>query len=101
MNDLNARKKEFYRAYDDAALRILLDRYADREGEALRLELRALPPEENAAPAGEEEAVMRILSRCAGKKRAALRCSAALRPHRRDPSAHPHLPRYGGIYARL
>ena len=71
MNDLNARKKEFYCAYDDAALRILLDRYADREGEALRLELRALPPEENAAPAGEEEAVMRILSRCAGKKRAA------------------------------
>ena len=49
MNDLNARKKEFYRAYDDAALRILLDRYADREGETLRLELRALPPEENAA----------------------------------------------------
>ena len=78
MNDLNARKKEFYRAYDDAALRILLDRYAVREGEALRLELRALPPEENAAPTGEEEAVMRILSRCAGKKRAALRCSAAL-----------------------
>ena len=79
MNEPNARKKELYRAYDNAALRILLDRYAEQEGEALRSELCALPAEENAAPAGEEEAVTRILERCAGKKRAALRRSAALR----------------------
>ena len=46
----------------------LLERFA-----ALRSELRALPAEESAVPAGEEEAVTRILERCAGKKRAALR----------------------------
>ncbi len=79
MNEPNARKKELYRAYDDAALRILLDRYAEQEGEALRSELCSLPAEESAVPAGEEEAVTRILERCAGKKRAALRRSAALR----------------------
>ena len=27
MDDLSARKKELYRAYDEAALRILMDRY--------------------------------------------------------------------------
>ena len=79
MDDLAARKTELYRAYDEAALRILMDRYGDAQGEELLEELRALPVEEQAVPAGEERAVSDALERCAKRKRAAVRSRAALR----------------------
>ncbi len=79
MDDLAARKTELYRAYDEAALRILMDRYGDAQGEELLEELRALPVEEQAVPAGEERAVFDALERCAKRKRAAVRSRAALR----------------------
>ena len=73
MDDLAARKIELYRAYDEAALRILMDRYSDAQGEELLEELRALPAEERTVPAGEERAVSDALERCAKRKRAAVR----------------------------
>lgn len=79
MDDLAARKTELYRAYDEAALRILMDRYGDAQGEELLEELRALPAEERTVPAGEERAVSDALERCAKRKRAAVRSRAALR----------------------
>ena len=79
MDDLAARKTELYRAYDEAALRILMDRYGDAQGEELLEELRALPAEERTVPAGEERAVSDALERCAKRKRAAVRRCAALR----------------------
>ena len=79
MDDLAARKIELYRAYDEAALRILMDRYGDAQGEGLLEELRALPAEEQAVPAGEERAVFDALERCAKRKRVAVRSRAVLR----------------------
>ncbi len=79
MDDLAARKTELYRAYDEAALRILMDRYGDAQGEGLLEELHALPVEEHAVPAREERAVSDALERCAKRKRAAIRRRAALR----------------------
>lgn len=79
MDDLAARKTELYRAYDEAALRIMMDRYGEEQGELLSEELRALPEEDLSVPAGEERAVEETLARCAGKKRAAIRRRAALR----------------------
>ena len=79
MDDLAARKTELYRAYDEAALRILMDRYGDAQGEGLLEELHALPVEEHAVPAGEEQAVSDALERCAKRKRAAVRSRVALR----------------------
>ena len=79
MDDLAARKRELYRAYDEAALRILMDRYGDVQGEKLLEELLALPAEERAVPAGEERAVSDALERCAKRKRASVRSRAALR----------------------
>ena len=78
MEDLASRKQELYRAYDEAALRILMDRYGEALGEALQAELNALPATEQAVPAGEEKAVLETLARCAKKKRAARRGRAAL-----------------------
>ena len=79
MDDLASRKNELYRAYDEAALRILMDRYGEEQGEELLEELRTLPAEELTVSAGEEQAVRETLALCAGKKRASLRRSAALR----------------------
>ena len=79
MDDLAARKIELYRAYDEAALRILMDRYSDAQGEALLEELQTLPVEERSVPAGEERAVFDTLERCAKRKRAIVRSRAALR----------------------
>ena len=79
MDDLASRKQELYRAYDEAALRILMDRYGDDRGEALLEELGALPAEETSVPAGEESAVGKTLALCAKKKRAEVRRRDALR----------------------
>ena len=79
MDDLASRKRELYRAYDEAALRILLDRCAEEEGERLLKELAQLPEAEKSAPEAEARAVEETLARCAGKKRAAIRRRAALR----------------------
>ena len=79
MEDLASRKQELYRAYDEAALRILMDRYGDDRGEALLEELGALPAEEASVPAGEESAVGKTLALCAKKKRAEVRRRDALR----------------------
>ena len=79
MDDLAARKIELYRAYDEAALRILMDRYGEEQGELLSEELCSLPEEELSVPTGEERAVGETLARCAGKRRAAIRRRAALR----------------------
>ena len=79
MDDLAARKIELYHAYDEAALRILMDRYGEEQGEELLEELRTLPAEEQAVPAGEERAVLDVLGRCAKRKRAASHRRAALR----------------------
>ena len=79
MEDLASRKQELYRAYDEAALRILMDRYGDAQGEALLEELSALPAAEAAVPAGEESAVGKTLAICGKKKRAEMRRRAALR----------------------
>ncbi len=79
MDDLASRKNELYRAYDEAALRILMDRYGEDQGGRLLAELRAIPEEETAVPGGEERAVTDTLARCAKQKRASLRRSAALR----------------------
>ena len=79
MDDLASRKNELYRAYDEAALRILMDRYGDAGGEALLKELNALPAEEASVPEGEESAVGKTLALCAKKKRASLRRRDALR----------------------
>ena len=79
MDDLASRRQELYRAYDEAALRILMDRYGDDRGEALLEELSALPAEEASVPAGEESAVGKTLALCAKKKRAEVRRRAALR----------------------
>ena len=43
MDDLAARKIELYRAYDEAALRILMDRYGDAQGAKLRKAMWRLP----------------------------------------------------------
>ena len=79
MDDLASRKQELYRAYDEAALRILMDRYGDAQGDLLLRELRDLPEEERDVPAGEEQAVAGILAHCARKERVNLRTKAALR----------------------
>ena len=79
MDDLASRKRELYRAYDEAALCILMDHYGEEQGEGLLEELRALPAEELSIPAGEERAVRETLALCGRKKRAARRRSAALR----------------------
>ncbi len=79
MDDLASRKRELYRAYDEAALRILLDRCAEEEGERLLKELAQLPEAEKSAPEAEARAVGETLARCAAKKRAAIRRSAAVR----------------------
>jgi hypothetical protein len=79
MDDLTSRKKEVYRAYDEAALRILMDRYGEEQGEKLLEELRALPEGETSVPAGEDRAVGDALALCAGRKRAAKRRRSALR----------------------
>ena len=79
MDDLTSRKKELYRAYDEAALRILMDRYGEAQGESLLEELRALPEAELSVPAGEERAVRETLALCGKRKRAVLRSRAALR----------------------
>ena len=79
MDELTARKKELYRAYDEAALCILMDRYGEEQGEALLAELEALPPEECAVPAVEDRVVGETLALCAKRKRAKERRNAALR----------------------
>ena len=79
MDDLASRKRELYRAYDEAALRILMDRYGEEQGETLLAELRALPEEESSVPAGEERTVGETLALCARKKRAVRRRRDALR----------------------
>ena len=43
MDDLAARKTELYRAYDEAALCILMDRYGDASGAKLRKAMWRLP----------------------------------------------------------
>ncbi len=79
MDELTARKRELYRAYDEAALRILMDRLSEEQGELLLEELRALPAREASLPAGETRAVLETLALCGRKKRASMRRSAALR----------------------
>lgn len=79
MDELTARKKELYRAYDEAALRILMDRLAEEQGQALLEELRAIPAEEASVPAGEARAVTETLALCGRRKRSSMRRSAALR----------------------
>ena len=79
MDDLASRKRELYRAYDEAALRILMDRYGEEQGEELLEELSGLSEEEVSVPAGEERVVEETLALCARKKRASLRRSAVLR----------------------
>ena len=79
MDELTARKRELYRAYDEAALRILMDRRSEEQGELLLEELRALPAPEASLPAGEARAVLETLALCGRKKRASMRRSAALR----------------------
>ncbi len=78
MDALASRRKELYRAYDEAALRILMDRYGEAQGDKLIDELGLLREEERSVPGGEERIVSETLARCAKKKRAAARRSAVL-----------------------
>ena len=79
MDDLASRKRELYRAYDEVALRILMDRYGEEQGETLLEELCAIPGSELSVPAGAERTVGETLALCAKKKRASLRRRDALR----------------------
>ena len=78
MDDLASRKQELYRAYDEAALCILMDRYGEAQGDQLIDELGLLREEERSVPGGEEQIVSATLALCAKKKRAAARRSAVL-----------------------
>ncbi len=79
-DDLAARRAELYEAYDEAALRILLDRYGDRQAERLlREEARETVGPRDRAPEGLDLAMARTLADCARKKVRERRGKQALR----------------------
>jgi len=79
MDETEARRAELYRAYDEAALQILMDRYGEDEGEKLLEALEDVSPEEASHFPGADLAVARTLESCARKERQARQRRAALR----------------------
>lgn len=72
MEQLAARRAELYEAYDEAALRILMDRYADRCGERFTEAAPPREPEEGPSPALDGR-IAAALEGCARRRRASLR----------------------------
>ncbi len=78
-DDLTARKAELYEAYDEAALRILLDRYEETRGEALLAEEEALLSRpEYRAPGDLDRKMARTLEDCVRRKQRERRGKQAL-----------------------
>jgi hypothetical protein len=72
MEQLAARRAELYEAYDEAALRILMDRYADRCGERFMEAASEREPGEGPSPALDGR-IAAALEGCARRRRASLR----------------------------
>lgn len=79
-DELAARRAELYEAYDEAALRILLDRWGEARAEELPAEEKALlSAPEGRAPADLDLKMARMLEGCVKKKKRARLEKRALR----------------------